>query len=165
MSVSAAGVSEIALALLTTMSRPPKCAAVVSIAFLTAASSRTSTASGNALPPAFTISSAAVWIVPSSLGCGVSVLAAIVILAPSRAARSAIASPMPREAPVMNRVLPLSDIGSPFAGKERFERCLRFGRTQALAEDPGFLIDVGLHLFGFAAHQCARGRNCAGRQR
>src|SRR4029450_4047241 len=47
---------------------------------------------------------------PSRWGCGVSVLAAIAILAPSRAARSAIASPMPREAPVMKRVLPLSDI-------------------------------------------------------
>src|SRR5262249_20023542 len=32
------------------------------------------------------------------------------ILAPSRAARSAIAGPMPREAPVMKRVLLLSDI-------------------------------------------------------
>src|ERR1700716_3388328 len=48
--------------------------------------------------------------VPGSLGCGASVLAAIAILAPSRAARSAIASPMPREAPVMSRVLPASDI-------------------------------------------------------
>ena len=36
MSVVAAGVSPIALALLTTMSRPPKCAAVRSIAALTA---------------------------------------------------------------------------------------------------------------------------------
>src|SRR6266436_6398666 len=46
--------------------------------------------------------------VPGSLGCGVSVLAATAMLAPSRAARSAIASPMPRDAPVMNRVLPCS---------------------------------------------------------
>src|SRR5579863_4256141 len=44
--------------------------------------------------------------VPGSFGCGVLVLAAIAMLAPSRAARSAIASPMPREAPEMNRVLP-----------------------------------------------------------
>ena len=36
------------------------------------------------------------------------VLAAMTMLAPSRAARSAIARPMPREAPVMKRVLPLS---------------------------------------------------------
>src|SRR5678815_5042226 len=34
---------------------------------------------------------------------------AIATLAPSRAARSAIASPMPRLAPEMNSVLPLSD--------------------------------------------------------
>jgi hypothetical protein len=32
------------------------------------------------------------------------------MLAPSRAARNAIASPMPREAPVMNKVLPESDM-------------------------------------------------------
>ena len=39
----------------------------------------------------------------------------------------------------MKSVLPLSDIVSPFAGKERFERGLRFRRTQALAEDLAFL--------------------------
>src|SRR6476646_7027318 len=48
--------------------------------------------------------------VPSSFGCGLVVLAAIATLAPSAAARRPIASPMPREAPVMNSVLPLSDI-------------------------------------------------------
>src|SRR3546814_7574111 len=37
-------------------------------------------------------------------GLGTSDLAAIATLAPSRAARSAIARPMPREAPVMKRV-------------------------------------------------------------
>jgi hypothetical protein len=63
--------------------------------------------SGRALPPAFSISAAAVWMVPGSLGWGSAVLAAMAMLAPSRAARSAIASPMPRLAPVMNRVLPL----------------------------------------------------------
>src|SRR5262249_31864930 len=164
MSVSAAGVSEIALALLTTMSRPPKRAAGASIAVLTAASSRTSTTSGSALPPAFSIASAAVWIVPSSLGCGVSVLAAIATLAPSRAARSAIASPIPREAPVMNKVLPLSDIVLPLAREEGLERRLRFRRAQALAEDPGFLIDVKLQFVLIAAHQCTRSRNRPGRQ-
>jgi hypothetical protein len=41
--------------------------------------------------------------VPGSFGFGTSLLAAIAMLAPSRAARSAIALPMPREAPVMNR--------------------------------------------------------------
>ena len=48
--------------------------------------------------------------VPGSFGCGSAVLAAMVTLAPSRAARSAIASPMPRDPPEMNSVLPLSDI-------------------------------------------------------
>src|SRR5690606_29420179 len=49
---------------------------------------------------------AALWMVPGSLGLGTSDLAAMTTLAPSRAARSAIARPMPRDAPVMNRVLP-----------------------------------------------------------
>src|SRR5690625_7016116 len=44
--------------------------------------------------------------VPGSLGWGRSVLAATAILAPSAAALSAMARPMPREAPEMNRVLP-----------------------------------------------------------
>src|SRR5436190_7398528 len=47
--------------------------------------------------------------VPLSRGCGSAVLAAMATLAPSRAARSAIESPMPRLAPEMNSVLPLSD--------------------------------------------------------
>src|SRR6516162_384884 len=111
MSVSATLVSKMALALLTTMSMPPKCAAVRAIASLTAPSSRMSTASANARPPAASISTAAVWMVPGSLGWGVSVFAAIAILAPSRAARSATARPMPREAPVMKSVLPLRDMG------------------------------------------------------
>src|SRR5258705_12108780 len=46
--------------------------------------------------------------VPGSLGCGVAVLAAMTMLAPSAAARSAMARPMPRLAPGMNRVLPAS---------------------------------------------------------
>lgn len=44
--------------------------------------------------------------VPGSLGCGSPVLAAITIFAPSLAAFSAIAFPIPREAPVMNKVRP-----------------------------------------------------------
>jgi hypothetical protein len=99
-------VRDTALALFTTMSRPPNVATVFSIAARTASSSRTSTAIGSARPPACSISAAALWIVPSSLGCGVSVLAAMATLAPSRAARSAMARPMPRDAPVMNSVLP-----------------------------------------------------------
>src|SRR5262245_10666582 len=146
------------------MSSDPKRAAVCSIAPLTAASSRTSTASGRAWPPARSIAAAAEWIVPSSLGCGVSVLAAIAILAPSRAARSAIASPMPREAPVMKRVLPLSDIKSPLACKECFEGHLRLRRIQAFAEDFGFLIDACQQVIGRSAHQSARKCNRAGGQ-
>src|SRR5262245_5549961 len=61
----------------------------------------------SALPPAASNSPAAVYTVPSSLGCGSAVLAATTTLAPSRAALSPIALPMPRLAPVMNRVLPL----------------------------------------------------------
>src|ERR1700733_15184652 len=48
--------------------------------------------------------------VPLSFGCGSAVLAAIATLAPSRAARSAIASPMPRLPPDMNRVLAWRDV-------------------------------------------------------
>lgn len=43
---------------------------------------------------------------PGNLGCGSAVLAAITTLAPSFAAFSAIALPIPREAPVMNSVRP-----------------------------------------------------------
>src|ERR1700738_1592296 len=48
--------------------------------------------------------------VPLSFGCGSAVFAAIATLAPSRAARSAIASPMPRLPPDTNSVLPLRDV-------------------------------------------------------
>jgi hypothetical protein len=113
MSVSMTGARCTALALLTTMSMPPKVATVFSIALLTCASSRTSTTSGSARPPALAISSAAVKMVPESFGCGLSVLAAMAMLAPSRAAASAIASPMPRDAPVMNNVRPLSIMRHP----------------------------------------------------
>ncbi len=46
--------------------------------------------------------------VPGSLGCGSVVFAAMTMFAPSRAARSAMAWPMPRLAPVMKSVFPLS---------------------------------------------------------
>src|ERR1700680_1059369 len=48
--------------------------------------------------------------VPFSFGCGSAVFAARATLAPSRAARSAIASPMPRLPPDTHSVLPLSDV-------------------------------------------------------
>src|ERR1700722_6662571 len=108
MSVACELVIEIALALLTTISTPPNVAKVLSRAARTCASSRTSTVRGSALPPAFSISFAAEKIVPGSLGLGSAVLAAMATLAPSRAAPRPIASPMPREAPVMNSVLPES---------------------------------------------------------
>ena len=86
------------------MSIPPKVATAFSTAAATSASSRTSTTSGSARPPASSIARAAVWIVPGSLGWGSAVFAATTTLAPSRAARSAIARPMPRLAPVMKSV-------------------------------------------------------------
>src|SRR6476620_5713000 len=48
--------------------------------------------------------------VPSSFGCGSVVLAAIAMLAPSRASLSAIALPIPRLPPVIITVFPFSDI-------------------------------------------------------
>src|SRR5664279_4093163 len=51
--------------------------------------------------------------VPLSRGCGSAVFAAIATLAPSRAARNAIASPMPRLPPDTNSVLPLRDVIEP----------------------------------------------------
>ncbi len=65
----------------------------------------------------------------------------------------------------MNRVLPLSDIVSPLAGKERFERSFRFRRTQALAENLPFLIEAGHELLGRTAHQRACRSDRPGRQR
>ena len=58
--VSIVLVSEIALALLTRISMPPKCSAHFLVASATAFSSRMSTCMGNALPPAATMASAAV---------------------------------------------------------------------------------------------------------
>ena len=84
---------------------PPNFATVSATAFSTLCSSRMSQGNGSALPPAFSISSAAVKMVPGSRGSGFTVLAAMAMLAPSRAARSAMARPMPRLAPVMNSVL------------------------------------------------------------
>src|SRR5690606_26790636 len=101
-------------ALLTSASMPPKCSAAWSMAARTATSSRTSSFRARALPPAWRTSSATVWMVPGSLGCGASLLAAMTTLAPSRAARRAISRPMPRLAPVMNSVLSCSVMGCSF---------------------------------------------------
>jgi len=47
--------------------------------------------------------------VPGNIAWGLALLAAMTMAAPSRAARNAIARPMPRLAPVMKIVLPASD--------------------------------------------------------
>lgn len=49
--------------------------------------------------------------VPGNFGCGSAVLAAITMLAPSFAALSAMAFPIPLLAPVINKVLPASLLG------------------------------------------------------
>ncbi len=48
--------------------------------------------------------------VPGSLGCGWAVFAAITTLAPSLAHLKAMASPIPREPPLMKTVWPDSDL-------------------------------------------------------
>src|SRR5690606_33316885 len=108
MGVSRVPRSQIALALLTRMSRPPNSLTVAATASSTCCSSRMSHWIGSARPPACSTSSATVWMVPGSFGLGTPDLATIATLAPSRAARRAMARPMPREAPVMKRVLPAS---------------------------------------------------------
>ena len=85
---------------------PPKRSTVAATAAFTCSSSRMSHCSARPWPPAASTSAAALWMVPGSLGLGTEDLAAMATLAPSRAARRAMARPMPREAPVMKRVLP-----------------------------------------------------------
>src|SRR5690625_6821392 len=67
--------------------------------------------------------------VPGNFGCGRLVLAMTAILAPSRAARRPMDSPMPRLAPVMNSVLPLRvAIGlHPAKNRPSIDRCSRGG--------------------------------------
>lgn len=78
---------------------------------------------GNARPPARSISSAAVKIVPGSFGWGAFVLAAIATFAPSFAARSAIARPIPRLAPLMKSVLPFKEVTG-----AKLPECARAGK-------------------------------------
>ena len=89
----------------------PKASTVAATAARTCSSLRISHFSASARPPAASTAAAALWMVPGNFGLGTADLAAIATLAPSRAAGSAIARPIPREAPVMNRVLPLKLIG------------------------------------------------------
>src|ERR1700759_4195451 len=113
--------------------------------------------------------------VPGNFGCGSAVLAAIATLAPSRAARSPIASPMPREAPVMNRGFPWSGLGSCSdafsegdiawegdmatslsARQESRKGGARFVRLQEFAEVRGFGVYLLEHVVQMAAHQQTR---------
>src|SRR5580704_13683937 len=104
--------------------------------------------------------------VPASFGGGSAAFAAMAILAASRAARSAIASPMPREAPVMNRVLPASDIAaSLLARQESRKRGARLVRLQTVLEMHHFGIDLPHHGVKMAAQQPARDRDGAGWKR
>src|SRR5580698_4538692 len=83
--------------------------------------------------------------VPLSFGCGSAVFAAIATLAPSRAARNAIASPMPRLAPEMNSVLPLSEVmevsSNSFLPLPNGERSDRIGRCDP-GEGDGFFVQL-----------------------
>lgn len=101
------------------MSIPPKRSTAYFMALETWSSNRMSHWIPRALPPAASISAQAVWIVPGSLGWGVTVLASITTLAPSCAALLPIAKPIPYLfiyilrysftllAPVIKTVLPL----------------------------------------------------------
>ena len=113
----------IAEALFTHMSMPPNCSTVCATADATDCSSRMSPTIGRACPPASSSSLAAVYTVPGSLGCGSAVFAISAMLAPSAAARVAIANPMPRLAPEMNMVFPdredadVCAMGLPYAAR------------------------------------------------
>src|SRR5690606_34155861 len=106
------------LALLMTTSMPPNSPCVLSTASVMSSSLRTSPTIGSAWPPAARIASAAVCTVPSSFGCGLSVFASSTMFAPSAAARSAMARPMPRLPPDIRMVFPASDMRSP-SGRNR----------------------------------------------
>src|ERR1700712_5544667 len=82
-------------------------------------------------------------IVPLSFGCGAAVFAAIATLAPSRAARNAIASPMPRLPPDTNSVLPLSDVikRTPVDFNRRWSRVLHLSHRVR-----GYSLTIDRHL-------------------
>src|SRR5215212_9933354 len=103
--------------------------------------------------------------VPGSFGCGSADLAAMTTLAPSRAARSPMARPIPRDAPVMNSVLPLSDIAfastrqrqrrilhEPRAGDDRVLQPLR-ACGEVFGEEAGERDAGGVGRIGVAAPQ------------
>src|SRR5512139_1457662 len=97
-----------ALALFTRMSIPPNVSAAFAAPAAICSSKRMSICRGSAFPPASSTSRAAEWMVPGSVGWATAVFAARTTFAPSAAARSAIAFPIPRLPPVMNIVFPLS---------------------------------------------------------
>src|SRR5450755_521369 len=91
--------------------------------------------------------------VPLSLGCGSAVFAASATLAPSCAARNAIASPMPRLPPDTNSVLPLRDVIT--------RTPLGFGslrKTQGTPNLPQAISDSGIRMQNAAAR--FRQRKC-----
>src|SRR5690348_7933057 len=91
---------------------------------------------GSACPPAFSMASAAVWIVPGSFGCGSAVFASRATFAPSAAARSAIASPMPRLPPDIRIVLPAKgDMATLLVGLREAEAVLADEVEHHLAAD------------------------------
>ena len=95
-------------ALLTTASIPPKRSTACATAPRTSSSLRTSPTMASADPPAASICAAAVCTVPSREAWAVPVLAMIATLAPSAAARRAMARPIPRLPPLIRMVLPFS---------------------------------------------------------
>src|ERR1700730_10441892 len=79
------------------------------------------------------------------------------MLAPSRAARNAMASPIPREAPVMNSVLPLSDMARPFRSS------IGSDPAQALSHQRGFgAVDAVRALDHGAFEACGLDRKVFG---
>src|ERR1700687_1539104 len=92
--------------------------------------------------------------VPGSLGGGSAVFAAMTTLAPSAAARRAMALPMPRLAPVMNRVLPLRSA----MVLDASIRICRAARVSSAGFPPGRQRQPILpHLVAGAGSQGARG--------
>src|SRR5512144_3018244 len=149
--VASVGVRLIALALLTRMSIPPKRSTALATAAATAFSSRMSVGTGSASPPWALISSAAEYSVPGSLGLGSVVLATSTMRAPSRAAFSAIASPMPRDAPVMKRVLSFSDFSAlmrPPGGSRPAPAPALMGDAASVRFEPQTRLHAATDVFG-----------------
>src|SRR6516164_4011958 len=104
--------------------------------------------------------------VPSSLGCGSTVFAAIAIFAPSAAALSAIARPIPREPPVMKRVLPCKDIGATVSWQLFCERCLRaFNAVGALRYHALETVRLDREIFSEITCERCAGSTVSGAQR